>query len=141
MTVVEPRHRQNDTGINVRQRAFDGIAAFQHSQIGFQTIVQDRITLRRELHVRDRVGIMVVLTGRIDDQIRLEIVKQRHDDIVQRVKETFLARFRRHRQIDDGTVGIRTTGFIGESRTWIQGTAILMHGNKQGIGIMPENIL
>ena len=141
MAVIHTRHRQNDTGIDVRQRGLDRITTFQNGQIRFQAVVQNSITLSRKLHVRDRIGIMVILSGRIDDQIRLEVIQQRHDDIVQRIEEPLFTGFRWHRQIDDSAERIRPPHFIRETRARIQGTAVLMHGNEQRIRIMPENIL
>jgi hypothetical protein len=48
---------------------------------GLELVVQQGIALGREVHVRDRVGVVVVLAGGVDHQVRFEVLEDRQDQV------------------------------------------------------------
>ena len=79
LAVIHACHRQNNTGVDIRQGAFNRITALQHRNIRLQLIRQTRIALRRHLHGSQRVAEMVILPGAVDNQLRLKVLQNMRD--------------------------------------------------------------
>ncbi len=88
--VVQAGHGQDDTGVDVGKCAFDGIAAFQYGNISLEESGQFRIAAGGKVHIGDRVGVMIVLAGRIDDQFRFEIIQDGQDHLLDSIEKTFI---------------------------------------------------
>ena len=72
LAVIHACHGQDNAYIDIRQSAFNGIAAFQYGNIRLQHGCQVGVSPGGKIHVSDRVAVMIVLTGRIDDDVRIK---------------------------------------------------------------------
>ena len=141
MAVIQSGHRQYDTGIDIGQGPFDGITAFQHGDVRFEQTGQFGIPACSEVHVGDGIGVVVVLAGRVDDQVGLKLFQYGQYGFLDGIEKSVFGGMRRQRNVQRGTGGIWTTGFIQKSGTRIKGAAVLVDGDEQGVRIVPVDIL
>ena len=133
--------RQADAHIDVGQGAADGVAAFEHGDVGGKASVEGRIALGRELLVGQRVGEVVVLACGVDDQIRLEVPQDGQDHALQDVEVAFVRGAWRKRNVDRAPKGCRPAVLAEEARAGIERPAVLVQGDEEGVGIVPEDVL
>ena len=138
---IHAGHSQNNAEVGVGQGTFDGVSTLQYADIGVEEAVEPGITLGSEIHIGDWVGVMVVLSGGIDNEFRFKFVKYRHDYAVHDHVETFIAGVRWQGDVDGIPFGGRSPRFMEKTAARIKGSAVLMQGNKEGVGIIVEYIL
>src|SRR5450759_2055115 len=141
MAVVQSGHCQNYSDIDVRKSFFNGIAALKHSYMGCQFFIEKSISLRAETHVGDRIAVMIVLPGGIDNYFRLKFVEDRQDDATQNIKKNFIGCVRRQRDIDCCSQSVRAAEVINKAGSRIKSPAILMKRYAQNIRIIPIYVL
>ena len=141
MAVIETGHRQDDSDIDVGEGLFNGITPFQNGDIRGESFVQQRVPLCGETHVRDRIGVVVVLTGGIDDEIRLEFVQDGQNDPVEDHEKTLIRGLRGERDVDGRPEGVRPAELVAETGPRIEGPAVLVDGDAQGVRIVPVDVL
>ena len=141
MTVIESGHGQDDADIYIGKGGFHGIASFENGNIGIQSIIQDGISLCGKPHVRDRIGVMIVLPCRVYNEIRFKIIEYGKNQIVKDIQKALFGCFGGKGNINRCAEGIRASEFIGKPGTWIEGSPVLMNRNEQRIRIVPVDFL
>ena len=89
----------------------------------------------------DGVVKVVVLARRVDDKLRLEFFQQGHHQFFQGAQEPLFPGSGRQGNVDGRPPGVGAAVFLGEAGAGIQGPAVLVHGDEQGVGIVPVDVL
>jgi len=84
---------------------------------------------------------VIVLPGRVDDDLRLEFIQNRQNDVVERKQKAFIRRAGRQRNVDGCAQCVRTAEVVHESGAGIERPSVLMHGDAQNVRVVPVNIL
>jgi len=139
--IVQPGQGKDDPEIHVGQRPLDGIAAFEHGDVRGKQFGQAGIALGRKGHVRDGVGKMIVLAGGINDEVGLEVANERQDEMFHDVEETFVRGTGRQRHVDGPSERRGAAHLLRKARAGIERSPVLMQGNKQGVRVVPVDVL
>jgi len=139
--VIQAGHGEDDADIHVGKRLLDGIASLQNGDVGSKLLVEQGVPLGAEPHVRDGVGVVIVLPRRIDHDLRLKFPEDRKDDVVQHVEKSFVGRPRREGDVDRRPQRVGTAEFVAESGSRIKRASVLVDGDAQGVRIVPVDVL
>ncbi len=139
--VIETGHGQDDARIHVGQGLLDGVPALQDGDVGRQPVVQKGVSTGAEAHVRDRIAVVIVLAGGVDDQFGLEIFQDRQDCILQGIQKPLVGRPGWQGDVDRIPEGVRSSHILREARTRVQRPAVLVDGDAEGVRVVPVNIL
>ena len=84
---------------------------------------------------------MVVLAGRVHDQIGFEFLQNRQDRVFEHIEKPFFGTPGRQRQIDRRSGRVRAAKLHWKSGTGIQGAPVLVHGYEKRVGVVPVDVL
>ncbi len=84
---------------------------------------------------------MIILTCRIDNKVGLEFVQHGEDQVVKCKEKALVRGVRGEWDIYCISERIGTAKLIRKSRARVECPSVLMYGDVEGIGIVPENIL
>ena len=84
---------------------------------------------------------MVVLSGGIDDQFRLEFLQDGKYQIVHNIMYARIRCLWRHRYVNGGAVRERAAQLSRETGTRIERPSVLMERYEKHVGVMPEYLL
>ncbi len=139
--IIKPCHCKDYACINIRQSTLNCITSFKHGHIRGKFLIQFRVSLCGKAHICERVGIMVILSCRIQDKFGLEVLKNRKHQSIKHVKYSFIRGTGRQGNIDCPSKGFWASQFIYEARTRVKGPSVLVEGDKKHIRIIIENLL
>src|SRR5208337_5242704 len=97
--------------------------------------------MRAEMHVSDRVGVVVVLAGGIHDQIGFEFFQHGQDSVFKHIEKPFFGGPGRQGQIDRCSGGVWTAKILWKPGAGVQGASVLMHRYEERVGVVPVNVL
>jgi len=84
---------------------------------------------------------VVVLAGGVDDQIRLEFVQDGEDHPVEHHEEPFVGSLRGKGDVDRRAQSVRPAELVTGTGSGVEGPAVLVDGDAQGVGIVPVDVL
>ncbi len=139
--VVQPGHGEHDAEVDVGQGPLDGVAALEHGEARPEHVGQPGVALGREGHVRDGVGKVVVLAGGVDDEIGLEVLDERQDDLAHGEEEALVRGAGRQGHVDRGPEGPGAAHLVGVAGAGVEGAAVLVQRDEQGVRVVPVDVL
>ena len=141
MRVIKSCHGLDDARVNIGQGGLYCIAAFQDTDVRGELFIEPGVAVGREAHIGQGIGVVIVLAGRVEDEIRLEFRQDGHNEVIQNVVDPFVCGARRQGDVESAAKCLRPAHLIDEAGARVEGAPVLMEGYTEYIGVVPEDLL